>query len=205
MSVALPNLGSRIKDTDIMNIEVEYKFALNMPIADFTKILKAKNYLLGKRKYEKTVMYDNQARIMQRDDGRIRLRQSGDRYSLSYKKPLPNTLGQPKKEIEYETEVGSFELIDKILHTMEFKSISSYEKHRTTILEKSVQITIDEYPYQTFVEIEGNENNILEIAIDLGFDISTHINLPADTLFNLWRKEKGLPESMHMSFADFDK
>ena len=188
-----------------MNIEVEYKFALNMPIADFTKILKAKNYLLGKRKYEKTVMYDNQARIMQRDDGRIRLRQAGDRYSLSYKKPLPNTLGQPKKEIEYETEVGSFELIDKILHTMEFKSTSSYEKYRTTILEKSVQITIDEYPYQAFVEIEGNENNILEIAIDLGFDISTHINLPADTLFNLWRKERGLPESMHMSFADFDK
>jgi len=188
-----------------MNLEIEYKFVLDKPISDFIKDLNNKGYKVGSRQYEKTVMYDNQARIMQITDGRIRLRTKGEKVSLSYKKPLPAVDGQPKREIEYETSVGNFDLMHKILGTMEFTPSSSYEKYRTTARKDEAELTIDEYPYATFVEIEGEESLIRELAIELGLDISKHLNKPADTLFNEWRKKRGLPQKMYMNFEDYDK
>lgn len=188
-----------------MNIEVEYKFKLTESADKILSKLTELGYTISKRNYEKTVMYDNKAELMQVTDGRIRLRQSGDKYSLSYKKPLPAEPGKPKREIEYETSVGNFETIAKILETMEFSPSSSYEKYRTKAEKDGVQVTIDEYSYQTFIEIEGSEEKIARVAELLNLNVKDHINLPADTLFNIWRKERGLPESMHMRFDGYDK
>lgn len=188
-----------------MSIEIEYKFALQVSIPVFVQLLADHGYTLGERKYEKTVMYDNPSQLMQTTDGRIRLRQSGDTYSLSYKKPLPVWPGQPKHEIEHETVVADFATIDHILRAMEFSPTSSYEKYRTKVNEGEVQLTIDEYPYQTFIEIEGDEDKITAVAKQLGFDVHDHLLLPADTLFNQWRVARGLPHSMHMSFESYDR
>jgi adenylate cyclase, class 2 len=188
-----------------MSIEIEYKFALQVSIPVFVQLLADCGYTLGPRDYEKTVMYDNPSQLMQTTDGRVRLRQSGDRYSLSYKKPLPSQPGEPKREIEHETGVGDFVIIDRILRAMDFAPTSSYEKYRTKVNEGAVQITIDEYPYQTFVEIEGDEDKIAAVAKQLGFDVNDHLSLPADTLFNQWRVVRGLPERMHLSFDSYDK
>lgn len=188
-----------------MSVEIEYKFVLQKPEADFINDLQNLGYTVGEKKYEKTVMYDNVDQLMQVTDGRIRLRKSGDKYSLSYKKPLPKKEGEPKREIEYETIVGDFDTIDKIFETIGVKPSSSYEKYRTKIEEDGVQITIDQYPFQTFIEIEGEENKIKNIAQKLKFNLEEHIHLPADTLFNLWRKSKGLAETMHMSFDNYNK
>jgi adenylate cyclase, class 2 len=188
-----------------MIYEIEYKFALIDTVDNFTEKLKSLGYEIGERNFEKTVMYDNAEQLMQISDGRIRLRISGNKSSLSYKKPLPSKSGEPKKEIEYETVVDSFEVTALILETMNYHVTSQYEKYRTKIMDGAVQITIDEYPYQTFVEIEGGESHIKDIATKLGFELNDHINLPADTLFNIWRSQKGLKESMNMTFDDYNK
>ena len=187
------------------NIEVEYKFKLDTSVEEFKSQLAKMGVKEFYRKFEKTVMYDNVDRLMQITDGRIRLRQTGDQFTASYKKPLPKVDGQPKREIEYETSVGDFNLMQNILNTMLFSETSSYEKYRTKIHLDDTILTIDEYPFAVFVEIEGEEIAIKNLALGLGFDTQKHINKPIDTLFNEWRIEKRLEPSMHMKFEGYDQ
>ncbi len=74
-------------------------------------------------------MYDSPSQIMQITDGRIRLRKSGEDTILTYKKPLSRK--GIKKEIEYETKVSDFNIMEKIFGMMEFTKTTSYERYRT--------------------------------------------------------------------------
>lgn len=197
----LPWLNFRMKRT---MIEIELKFQIEKKdIRKIIESLKNLGYVLEiQRIYEKTVMYDNPQGVMQTTNGRIRLRASGKKYELCYKKPIPRE--GIKTEIEYEIEVSDFETTEKILEMMEFTPTTSYERHRT-VLVGAVKITIDEYPFSSFIEIEGEEEDIKKVALDLGFNIKDNLTDPCDTLFQKWRKEQGLPFKPHMLFKDYDK
>ncbi len=158
----------------------------------------------GARLYEKNVMYDNPNQLMIKTDGRIRLRQTGEKVELCYKKPLKDESGI-KKEIEYEVNTTNFEITEKILDMMEFIPFSSYERYRTKIKGMDTIITMDEYPFQCFVEVEGSEVDIKKVALLLGLNMDNNTNLPCDTLFTEWRKGRGLPIQYNMTFADYDK
>ena len=151
-------------------------------------------------------MFDNADGLMERTDGRIRLRQHGDKITLSYKKPLP-TDGYHKKEIEFETEVGNFAIIENILKMMEFLPTTSYEKYTTHLKFKDSEAEIDlqKYPFATFLEIEGEEKEIEKVAKELDIDIKKALTKPVDTLFYEWREKRGLPIKDHMKFEDYDK
>ncbi|HEX9008544.1 MAG TPA: class IV adenylate cyclase [Patescibacteria group bacterium] len=184
--------------------EIELKYEVNG--VTIKRVLKKANDMdlnMGKRLYEKTVMFDNPSGLMQITDGRVRLRQTGDEVEFSYKKPI--TRNGIKEEIEYETKVGDFKIIEKILNKMEFKAVSSYERYRTTIKNSSVKITIDEFPFTSFIEIEGTRQNILEMSKKLGLEKMTNITQSCDSLFQEWRKKRGLAYKPHMRFYDFNK
>lgn len=188
-------------------IEIELKFQIEKKgIRKIVESLKNLGYVLKiQRIYEKTVMYDNHQGIMQTTDGRIRLRVSGEKYELCYKKPI--TRDEIKMEIEYEVGVSDFDMTEKILEMMEFAPTTSYERYRTVLVsaDGAVKITIDEYPFSSFIEIEGGKENIKEVALDLGFDLKDNLTDPCDTLFQRWRKERGLPFKPHMLFNDYNK
>ena len=187
-------------------IEIEFKFEINKREIDkVLKALRAEKYLFGKRVYEKTVMYDNPAQIMQKTDGRIRLRQTGNSTEFSYKKPL--TREEIKKEIEHEVVVSDFDTIQKILEMLEFSPVSSYERYRTTILSpsKDIKVTIDEFPFTNYLEIEGGENKIRELVKTLRLSPDKNITKSCDSLFQEWRATNGLPFKPHLLFSDFDK
>jgi adenylate cyclase class 2 len=88
---------------------------------------------------------------------------------------------------------------------MGFSQTTSYEKYRTSFDYMEVEIDIDEYPFVTFVEIEGEEELVKKIAVELGFDLTKSLTKACDTLFTEWRAERGLPMSLHMKFDDYDK
>jgi adenylate cyclase class 2 len=186
-------------------LEIELKFQIKSEeIKKIIKLLKQVGFsVTEKRTYEKTVMYDNLQQIMQITDGRIRLRASGKKYKLSYKKPI--TRKGIKKEIEYEVVVSDFTTAEKILEMMEFKPMTSYERYRTTLERNHIEVTIDEYPFASFIEIEGEEKEIMELAALLGFLPENNLTESCDTLFQRWRKEKGLSFKPHMLFKDYDK
>lgn len=188
-------------------VEIEFKFQIKaQDIKKFIKRLKQLGgIVIKKRTCEKTIMYDNPQQIMQKTDGRIRLRISGKKCEFSYKKPL--TRKGIKKEIEYEVEVSNFHIVEKILSMMKFTPVTSYERYRTTLQskDKDIKVTIDEYPFANFVEIEGAEKKINELIQKLPFSFKDNLTESCDTLFQQWRKAKGLPFKPHMLFQDYNK
>jgi len=191
-----------MSDKNDINIEIELKFLLTDPpeklIEKFGDYAKQ-----AKKTYQKTVMFDNDQQLMQKTNGRIRLRQSGDIVTLSYKLPLPSS--GVKKEVEWETKIGSWKVGENLLKAMGFKETTSYEKYRTSFNYKNTKVEIDEYPFANFIEIEGEEKDIVEIAKEINFDIKTALKEPCDTLFTKWRLAKGLPMKPYMRFDDYDK
>lgn len=140
---------------------------------------------------------------MQETNGRVRLRQKGEIVTLSYKLPLPsNTV---KKEIEWETRVDSWEIAENLLKAMGFKETTSYEKYRTSFEYEGVKLEVDEYPFSNFLEIEGEEEAVKNVALSLGFDLSRSLTKACDTLFTEWRAAKSLPMKPHMRFEDYDR
>ncbi len=184
-------------------IEIELKFE----IEDAEKIAQALRGLdfapKRERTYEKTVMYDNPAGLMQTTDGRVRVRQSGDRVEFSYK--IPITRDEIKQELEYEVMVSDFSELEKILAKMEFTPTTSYERYRTELEKNGVKATIDEYPFAKFLELEGPEDKIKVAAEGLGFDLKDNLTDSCDTLFTKWRKEQGLEPVPHMRFDDYQR
>ena len=181
------------------DIEVELKFEINKnEIDSFDKRLKELGFIFLKRVYELNVMYDNPSSIMQITDGRIRLRKSGKDTILTYKKPLSRE--GIKKEIEYETKVSDFDIMEKILEMMEFTKTTSYERYRSYFHKKNVEVMIDEFPYGVFIEIEGNERGIIEVSNNLGFNIKDNLTDSCDTIYTTRCIKKGIEPSKHILF-----
>ena len=187
------------------SIEIELKFKINDN--QIKKIINNPDITAEKEVHQKTMMFDNADKLMEHTDGRIRLRQQGNKISLSYKRPLPSA-GNEKKEVELETEVGNFEVMSNILRTMGYAPTTSYEKYTTFFKLKGqpeIHIEIQKYPFETFLEIEGSKEEIEKTAKQLGFDTKDALVKPADTLFIEWRMAKGLIFKPHMTFKDYDK
>jgi len=187
------------------SIEIELKFKTSDE--DILRIKNNSDVIFLEEVHQKTVMFDNADKMMEHTDGRIRLRQQGNNASLSYKRPL-SSVGNEKKEIEIETEVGNFEVMSNILRMMGYAPSTSYEKYTTLLKLKDkpdIHIEIQKYPFETFLEIEGDKEEIEKAAKQLGFDIKNALVKPVDTLFMEWRLAKGLSFKPHMTFKDYDK
>jgi len=180
-------------------LEIELKFLLEIPVKDFMAKLGAS----AERVYQRTVMFDNDEELMQKTNGRIRLRQTGDKVSLSYKLPLPSET--VKKEIEWETNIDNWQVGEELLKAMGFHKTTAYEKYRTSFEYNRVKIEIDEYPFSNFVEIEGDEDEVKNAALEIGFNLDKALTRACDTLFTEWRLQKGLPMKPLMMFEDYDK
>ncbi|MDD3531944.1 MAG: class IV adenylate cyclase [Candidatus Shapirobacteria bacterium] len=188
------------------NIELEYKFWVKDGEA-LVRVLDTRAFSKIARQYQSSVMFDNPSRIMQTTNGRIRVRILGDTgdKTLTYKKPL-SPINGAKREIEYEISFRDPKgEIEKILGAMEFTPTTSYERYQTGWEIDGAHVTLDEYPYADIIEIEGKKEIIEKLAKEFGFDIKEGLTKPVDTLFQEWRKKKGLPFKPHMRFNDFDK
>jgi adenylate cyclase class 2 len=184
-------------------MEVELKFQ----IVDFQNLLKKiekeKFKMTMPETHELSIMYDNGEGLMHKTDGRIRVRKSGDKIEFCYKKPI--TREGVKKEIEYEVVVSDFDNLTKIISEMGFASTTSYERYRTEFFKEKIKITLDRYPFANFIEIEGNEDDIWEVAKKLDLKKENNLTQSCDTLFTKWRESKSLKPIAHMKFENFDK
>ena len=95
--------------------------------------------------------------------------------------------------------------MEKILKAMDYSPTTSYERFRTEWIIGNTHVTLDEYPYSDLLEIEGKKKEIEMVAKKLGFSDKDGLIKPADTLFQEWRKARGLNFKPHMRFNDFDK
>lgn len=179
--------------------EVEIKFR----IADFdalTASLQSVGFQLRTpRTHEMNALYDLPGRELRARGALLRLRQYGDKWTLTYKDKAA-TQGKHKSRPEIETEVENGPAMDQILQSLGFRPLFSYEKFRTEWTDQRGHVVLDETPVGNFGEIEGSPEWIDAVASQLGISESQYIKLSYSELFREWKQATG-SSAQDMLFA----
>ena len=180
-------------------LEEEIKLAVRDIPAALSKIRSVAKYV--RTEYLRDVIYGNKD-----DKKKIRLRiQDNFEYRLvdaTYKYRVAVEEGI-KKEIEETLYKGNcFEDALKIISSQGFVEENSYEKTRVIFAgPHDTEITLDIYPYGSWIEIEGESSRIHEVAKQLGFNQKDYIDTGADDLYLEWIKKHNLPEMWDVRFG----
>ena len=152
------------------NLEVEVKFLIEEPSGIRQQILDTGAEIVRPRVYERNVRYDTAENALQNRLELLRLRQDM-RAILTFKGPAKedqNSEARVREEIE--VEVSDFGQMEIILMRLGYEPQQVYEKYREAFRLGAVEIVLDELPFGTFVELEGDEQAIKQTAELLGLN-----------------------------------
>ncbi|MBA3438716.1 MAG: class IV adenylate cyclase [Pyrinomonadaceae bacterium] len=95
----------------------------------------------------------------------LRLRRVADGAVLTYKEvlTLTSSVSTVKRRREDETRVEDADALAAILEALGFTPALVYEKRRATWEVADAEVVVDELPFGLFLEIEGEESEILEV------------------------------------------
>ena len=96
----------------------------------------------------------------------LRVRMESGRSFLTFKGPVQPAVMKLREELE--TIIGDGPLLLRILEEVGFHVWFRYQKYREEFALDDVIIAIDETPLGTFVEIEGGDHGIADVAGTLG-------------------------------------
>lgn len=131
----------------------------------------------------------------------IRLRQD-NRVRLTYKEG-ERTQGQHgSSRYEAEVEVSDFKKMETILDKLGFHPVMTYEKYRTTYELDDAEITLDEMPYGSFVEIEADEDVIGQLVQKLELRDAKRMPGSYTTLFKIVKQNLKL-DFNDLTFENF--
>lgn len=131
-----------------------------------------------RRRLQDDVLYDSGDNRLFAERSALRLRRDGDRALLTFKGPVEPALTKTREEIE--TSVGDHDAAALLLERLGFRPWFRYQKYREEFRAPSVIAAVDETPAGVFVEIEGSENAIVDLAARLGRG-------PADFILDSYR------------------
>lgn len=150
------------------NLEVEVKFFVTDLPALRQRILSLNIPLHHPRIFEQNLRWDNAWDGLLRKGELLRLRQDS-RTRLTFKGAAhPSSATELKVREELEVELDDFQKMAAILERIGFQPRQSYEKYRETFWAEGVEIVLDELPFGDFVELEGDEPAIRQMAETLG-------------------------------------
>jgi adenylate cyclase class 2 len=183
------------------NQEIEAKFQ----VRDLSKIALRLRELNAReihaRVLERNIRFDTPERTLRKSGRVLRLRQD-DETRLTFKGPNRNTEGVLSR-VEIEFEVGDFGKARAFLEALGYERLFYYEKYRTTYELGRTHIMLDELPYGTFVEIEGeNADSIHALADQLKLRWDASIPVSYHVLYERIARGRGL-ESDELSFDLF--
>lgn len=149
--------------------EIEVKIRIENKDKIVEKILDLGAELVKDRYWEENILYDYPSKILQREKRALRLRIENKKAYLTFKGP-PQKSRKFKIRKEYETEVKNAKQTKKILRELGFTPAFSYDKYRTIYRIKKLKICLDETKIGNFIELEGEQTQIVRGAKSLGFD-----------------------------------
>ena len=121
----------------------------------------------------------------------LRIRDEGDKVTMSIKKALDNKKIEDQKETYLE--INDFEQAKNFLLELGCQQKAYQETKREVWELDGVEICIDEWPYlEPFVEVEGkNEKEVKKVSEKIGFDYSQALFCAVGYLYHL---KYGVPE-----------
>lgn len=164
-----------------MKTEIEAKF-LNIDIDEMRQRLHAAAATCEQpMRLMRRVLFETEE--MNKRHAYLRLRDEGDKISLTFKQFEENSLtGAKEREItvsDFDTTVAILEEFDLHYHTFQ-------ESKRETWKYGEVEVVIDEWPWiSPYIEIEGEtEDAVVQAAHELGFDWKDAVFGSVDVIYN---------------------
>ena len=183
--------------------EIEAKFHVqNLRKIDL-RLLELKAQLIPPRVHEINLRFDRPDGELRNSFRVLRLRQD-DIARFTFKGPSVEKEGGILSRQEIEFEVGDFDSAKHFLEAVGFQVVVFYEKFRTTYELNDTHIMLDELPYGSFIEIEGeNVESIHSIADLLGLNWEAMVKAGYHALFERVAGKYGLDVSK-LSFENLE-
>jgi adenylate cyclase class 2 len=181
-------------------IEIEAKFAVPGldPIRQRLRTLAAR--LARPRLRETNLRFDLPDASLQRAGHVLRLRKNHE-TRLTFKSPRPDVTERRELEIG----VDDAETAQQILEALGFGVFFVYEKYRETFLLDGAQVMLDELPFGTFVEVEGDDiGHVQRASARLALAWEERLPLSYTALFENLRRLRAWPfrDATFDNFAD---
>jgi adenylate cyclase class 2 len=159
-------------------MEREIKLVFRDPDEAKAAVLAAGATPLRARRLQEDCLLDTPDDQLKRTRCVLRVRMECGKTLLTFKGPVQ--VSPMKLREELETVVGDGVLFLRVLEELGFRIWFRYQKYREEFAHEDVTVAIDETPVGTFVEIEGSERGIHEMAAALA-------RKPSDYLLDSYR------------------
>jgi adenylate cyclase class 2 len=196
---------------EMQTAEIELKFPIP-DLARFQTSLPALGFHLDTpRTFEQNTLYDTADRSLRLGKQILRLRQYGDLWTLTHKRPADSPADgdstRYKIRIETETHLDDGPALAVVFHHMGYDPVFRYEKFRTEWSYASPTIArhlvIDETPIGNYAELEGPPEWIDRTLEQLGVDPATCLIDSYGKLFLDWKQRTG-SDAEHLTFDQID-
>jgi len=167
-------------------IEKEIKVEVKNP-KKLISLLAQKNVKKVSEGFQRTTRMDTPNLDLEKRGTFLRVR-TGGKDIVTLKKKIKTT-GEVFERQELETEVKDPELLADIFADLGFSKRFIMEKYRIDYEYKDTKISLDELPFGMFVEIEGELENIKNVADELNLDLSNKIIVTYWDLFEDYKKK----------------
>lgn len=171
-------------------LEREIKLRFDAPEAARAAILALGATPLRGRRLQEDYLLDSDDESLRRRRCVLRVRLEGGKGKLTFKGPVQSSTMKLREELE--TVVGDGVLLLRVLEELGFHVWFHYQKYREEFGHEDVTVAIDETPVGTFVEIEGGERGITQMAEALGRTSADYVLDSYRSLFLKHRDERGL-------------
>ena len=173
-----------------VTVEREIKLRFNSPDEARAAILTTGATLVRGRRLQEDRLLDSRDGSLHHQQCLLRIRMEAGQSYLTYKGPVQPSTMKVREEIE--TSVGDGAVLLRLLEQLGFKVWFRYQKYREEFVHRNVIVAIDETPVGTFVEIEGDERGVTEMAQALGRAPVEYVLDSYRRLFLKYREEHGL-------------
>lgn len=172
--------------------EIEVKFYIHDRSAIERRLLDLGAELRRERTRELNLRFDTQDGELQCKMELLRLRKDHSAH-LTFKGPSKVVDGVFSRE-EIEFELGDFEAAKRLLESLGFQVVVIYEKYRATYRMGGLEITLDELPFGSFLEIEGPDQSQIRCGAEkIGLVWEAAIERNYLGSFQELKKQLGLP------------
>jgi adenylate cyclase class 2 len=167
-------------------IEKEIKIGVRNP-KELLSLLSQKGAKKVGEGFQRTTRMDTPRLDLEKRGTFLRVR-TGGKDIVTLKKKIKTT-GEVFERQELETEIKDPELLADIFANLGFTKRFIMEKYRLDYEYKGTKISLDELPFGMFIEIEGEPENIKNVADELNLDLSNKIVVTYWDLFEDYKKK----------------
>jgi len=142
------------------------------------------------RRLQEDVLLDTDDEQLRRRRCVLRVRTENGKSRLTFKGPVQPSDMKVREEVE--TLVGDGEVLLRVLEELGLHIWFRYEKFREEFCHEDVIVAVDETPVGVFIEIEGSEQGISQMAQALGKTTADYLRDSYRGLFLAHRARLGL-------------